>query len=149
MFVFLCFVWKVLELITVQYYIVNCVSWVTRLILLDLQIGLMNMLSEQNSFICRRLTVIYNVYIQLHVYINGFILDTPFKSYFFHLIVCFYDVSISLKIDLAHSLLLYICVCVCVCVYTYICFLLGFNSENKFLNVCEWCEVLIYIYLLP
>ena len=42
--------------ITVQYYIADCVSWVRRLTLLDLQIGLMNALSEWNSFARRGLT---------------------------------------------------------------------------------------------
>ena len=41
--------------ITVQFYIANSVSWVLRLTVLDLQIELMNALSEQNSFICRDL----------------------------------------------------------------------------------------------
>ena len=46
------------KLITVQYYIVDCVSWVPRLTLLNLQkIGLMNTLSEQNLLICRGLTL--------------------------------------------------------------------------------------------
>ena len=51
--------------ITVQYYIADCVSWVPRLTLLDLQtswaykrIGLTNALLEWNSFICRGLTVL-------------------------------------------------------------------------------------------
>ena len=57
---------KCYKLITVQYYIVNCVSWVTRLILLDLQIGLMNMLSKWKSFICRGLTVRPNNRILMH-----------------------------------------------------------------------------------
>ena len=42
--------------ITVQYYIADCVSWVPRLTLLE-QTGLTNALLEQNSFICRGLTV--------------------------------------------------------------------------------------------
>ena len=48
--------------ITVQYYIDNCVSWVPRLTFLDLyqQIGLMNMLLEQNSFVCKGLSVYFN-----------------------------------------------------------------------------------------
>ena len=45
--------------ITVQYYIADCVSWVPRLCWTYKQIGLTNMLSEQNSFICRGLTVNY------------------------------------------------------------------------------------------
>ena len=46
------------KLITVQYYIFDCVSWVPRLTLLNLQkIGLMNTLSEQNLLICRGLTL--------------------------------------------------------------------------------------------
>ena len=46
------------KLITVQYYIIDCVSWVPRLTLLNLQkIGLMNTLSEQNLLICRGLTL--------------------------------------------------------------------------------------------
>ena len=45
--------------ITVQYYIADCVSWVPRLTSMDLQIGLMNVLLEWNSFICGELTVLY------------------------------------------------------------------------------------------
>ena len=42
--------------IMVQYWIVDCVGWVPRLTLLDLwKIGLMNGLSEWNSFTCRGL----------------------------------------------------------------------------------------------
>ena len=41
--------------ITVQYYIADCVSWVPRLTLLDLQSELMTALSKQNSFVCRGL----------------------------------------------------------------------------------------------
>ena len=48
--------------ITVQFYIANCVSWIPRLNLLDLQIRFMDVLLEQNSFICRRLTVCIMVY---------------------------------------------------------------------------------------
>ena len=44
--------------ITVQYYIAGCVSWVPRLTSLDLQIGLMNMHLEWNSFIRGGLTVL-------------------------------------------------------------------------------------------
>ena len=43
---------KYYKLITVQYYIVNCVCWTYE------QIGLTDALSEQNSFVCRRLTVL-------------------------------------------------------------------------------------------
>ena len=46
--------------ITVQYFIDHCVSWVPRLTWFNLkkkQLDLMNVLSEWNSFICRRLTV--------------------------------------------------------------------------------------------
>ena len=44
--------------ITVQYYIADCVSWVPRITLLDLaKIGLTNTLLEQNSFVCKGLTV--------------------------------------------------------------------------------------------
>ena len=64
MFYFLClfFVYylceKYCKLITVEYYIVDCVSWVPRLTLLDLQTnGLRNMLSEWSSFVCRGLTI--------------------------------------------------------------------------------------------
>ena len=45
--------------ITVQYYIADCVSWVPRLTLTYKQIGLRNVLSEQNSFVCRGLTVVF------------------------------------------------------------------------------------------
>ena len=58
---------KCYKFITVQYYIVNCVSWVSRLILLDLQIRLMNMLSKWKSFICRELTVCPNNRIVMHM----------------------------------------------------------------------------------
>ena len=45
--------------ITVQYYIANCVSWVLRLTCwIYKQIGLTNALSEQNSFVCRGLSVL-------------------------------------------------------------------------------------------
>ena len=58
LFAFICyFCEKYYKSITVQNYIVDCVSWVPRLTLLDLQIGLTNALSELNSFICRGLTV--------------------------------------------------------------------------------------------
>ena len=42
-----------------QDYIADCVSWVPRLTLLDLtnKLNLMNVLSEQDSFVCRGLTV--------------------------------------------------------------------------------------------
>ena len=64
---FLCFICvKCYKFITVQYYIVNCVSWVSRLILLDLPIRLMNMLSKWKSFICRELTVCPNNRIVMH-----------------------------------------------------------------------------------
>ena len=56
---------NLLEYSTVLQYIANCVSWVPRLPLLDLQtnwtckqIGLRNVLSERNLFVCRGLTVI-------------------------------------------------------------------------------------------
>ena len=42
--------------ITVQYYIAKCVMWVPMVTLTYKQIGLMNVLSEQNSFICTGLT---------------------------------------------------------------------------------------------
>ena len=42
--------------LTAQYYIAKCVSWLPRLTLLGyLQIGLINVLSEQNLFMCRGL----------------------------------------------------------------------------------------------
>ena len=44
--------------IRVQYFIADCVSSVPRLTLLGLQIALMNVLSEWNSFVCRRLVVL-------------------------------------------------------------------------------------------
>ena len=43
------------EPITVQDYIVDCVSWIPRLTLLNLQTGLMNMLLKWNSFVCEGL----------------------------------------------------------------------------------------------
>ena len=43
--------------IAVQPYIANCISRLPRLTLLDLQIELMNMLSEQSLFVCIGLTV--------------------------------------------------------------------------------------------
>ena len=46
--------------ITVQYYIADYASWVPRLTLLDLQIGIMNTL--WNLFICRGLTVLFNLF---------------------------------------------------------------------------------------
>ena len=56
MFIFcVCFLWtyylceKYYKPITVQYYIADCVCWTYK------QTGLMNVLSEQNSFICRGL----------------------------------------------------------------------------------------------
>ena len=64
-FVFVSMYWlceKYYRPITVQYYIASCVSWIPRLNLLDLQIRFMDMLLEQNSFICRRLTVCIMVY---------------------------------------------------------------------------------------
>ena len=48
---------KYYKSIIVQYYIADHVSWVPRLSLLDLKIGLMNMLSEWNSIVCRGLSV--------------------------------------------------------------------------------------------
>ena len=55
---YVLFVWKVLQ----TYYSIvlynQVFSWVPRLNLLDLQIGLMNALSEQNLFICRDLLYI-------------------------------------------------------------------------------------------
>ena len=54
--------------ITVQYYIADCIYWVSRLILLDLQrnwtykeTGLTNVLSEWNLFICRGHPELYTV----------------------------------------------------------------------------------------
>ena len=47
--------------LTVQYYIADCVSWVPRLTLLDLQTRLMNTLLEQNSFLYRGLTVLLHI----------------------------------------------------------------------------------------
>ena len=45
--------------ITVQYYIANCISWVLRpTCWIYKQIRLTNALSEQNSFVCRRLSVL-------------------------------------------------------------------------------------------
>ena len=45
--------------ITVQYYIANCVSWVLRpTCWIYKQIRLTNAVSEQNSFVCRGLSVI-------------------------------------------------------------------------------------------
>ena len=46
----------------VEYYTANCVSWIPRLTLLDLQIGIMSTLSEWNLFICRGLTVLFNLF---------------------------------------------------------------------------------------
>ena len=50
--------------VIVEYYIADCVSWVPRLTLLDLQTNwtLMNALSKQNSIVCRGLSVIYMKY---------------------------------------------------------------------------------------
>ena len=61
--IFVCFFMyyfceKYYKPITVQYYIADCVSWVSRLTLLDLQIGLIKVLSEQNVFIRRGLTIL-------------------------------------------------------------------------------------------
>ena len=59
-FVFLCIIHvkSIINLLHVQHYIADCVSWVPRLTLSDLeQIILMNMLSEWNSFIWRGLTI--------------------------------------------------------------------------------------------
>ena len=56
LFVFVAYLCeKCYEPITVHYYIVDSVSWVPRLTLLNLQIGLMNMLLEWNSFVCEGL----------------------------------------------------------------------------------------------
>ena len=41
--------------VTVWYHIANRVSWVSRLALLDLKIGRMNVILEQSSFACRSL----------------------------------------------------------------------------------------------
>ena len=62
MFYFLCVVVYHLcetyyKLMTTQYGITDCVSWVPRLTLFDLQTGLMNVFSIRNSFVCRGLTV--------------------------------------------------------------------------------------------
>ena len=60
MFFIYYFCEKYYKPITVQYYIADCVSWVSRLTLRTYeQIGLMNMFSEQNLFVCRRLTVVH------------------------------------------------------------------------------------------
>ena len=40
-------------------YLANCVSWVPRLTLLDLQAIGHDALSEQNSFVCRGLTILH------------------------------------------------------------------------------------------
>ena len=62
---------KYFKPIIVQYYIYKCVSWVPGLTLLNLcTIGLMNLLSEWNSFICRRLTG--GIYICVYIYIYIF-----------------------------------------------------------------------------
>ena len=57
-FFYILFVWKVLQHVTIQYYIADCISWVPRLILLDSQIGFTNILLEWSSFICRGLMVL-------------------------------------------------------------------------------------------
>ena len=43
----------------VEYYTANCVSWIPRLTLLDLQIGLMNAFLEWNFFVHRVLTIVF------------------------------------------------------------------------------------------
>ena len=48
--------------ITVQYYRADCVSWVSRLNLSDLQIGFTNVLSEWNAFVCSRFTIESNIF---------------------------------------------------------------------------------------
>ena len=59
--------------ITVQYYVADCVSWVPRLSVLDLETGITIVLLERNSFVCRGLTVyhIYQFYMKLRNYANG------------------------------------------------------------------------------
>ena len=49
---------NIINLLEYSSIIANCVSWVLGLTLLDLQIGLMNMLLEWNSFNCRGLAVL-------------------------------------------------------------------------------------------
>ena len=54
--------------ITVQHSIANCISWVPRLILLDLkQTGLMNVVFVQNSFTWRGLAVLFCIYIGIYI----------------------------------------------------------------------------------
>ena len=54
--------------ITVQHSIANCISWVPRLILLDLeQTGLMNVVFVQNSFIWRGLAVLFCIHIGIYI----------------------------------------------------------------------------------
>ena len=61
---------KYYKLITVQYYVADCVSWVPKLTLLDLtnKLDLTNALLEWISFICRGLTVYQFVIQNLHFY---------------------------------------------------------------------------------
>ena len=63
MFYFLCLLCiicmgSIINLLEYSSIIANCVSWVPGLTLLDLQIGLVNMLLEWNSFNCRGLAVL-------------------------------------------------------------------------------------------
>ena len=54
--------------ITVQHSIANCISWVPRLILLDLeQTGLMNVVFVQTSFIWRGLAVLFCIHIGIYI----------------------------------------------------------------------------------
>jgi hypothetical protein len=54
--------------ITVQYSIANCISWVPRLIFLDLeQTGLMNVVFVQNSFTWKVLAVLLCIYIGIYI----------------------------------------------------------------------------------
>ena len=48
---------KYYKCISVKYYITNCVSWVTRLTLWTYE--QIELILEQNSFMCRELTVLY------------------------------------------------------------------------------------------
>ena len=54
-----CLCGKYYKLVTVQYYVADFVIRVPGLTLLDLQIGLMKVLLEQNLFICLGLTVFH------------------------------------------------------------------------------------------
>ena len=67
---FLCIlcVKSIINLITVQYYIANCISWVPRLTLLDLWTSWTNMFLEGNLFIFRGGTVCVYVYISAKSY---------------------------------------------------------------------------------